>query len=354
MNKWETLDNVFRGACACELNAAFFGWFPRYLVEERMRTIIVLTTLAASILFGQDKKRVAVLDFDSAAVQSSSDGIFGSSVDVGKSIANLLVDRLVTGGAYSVIERKALDKILAEQNFSNGERADPATAANIGKLLSVNAIIVGTVTQFGSEDKNTNVGGAGAGGITGRFGVGGVSKKQSKAVVQLSARIVNVETGEILAVAQGRGESSRSSASLIGAGGNTNDTGGGAIDMGSANFASTMLGEAVNKAVSGLAAQLNQSAAKLPTVVIQIDGLVADVSGPTLVLNVGTKAGVRVGDHLHVLRTGREIKDPATGNVLRRNDTAVGEVVITEADEGSSVGTFSGSGAAIVGDHVKK
>jgi curli biogenesis system outer membrane secretion channel CsgG len=73
-----------------------------------MRKIIVLTTLAAAIAFGQDKKRVAVVDFDSAAVQSS-DGIFGRSVDVGKSIANLLVDPLVTGGAYSVIERKALD-----------------------------------------------------------------------------------------------------------------------------------------------------------------------------------------------------------------------------------------------------
>jgi curli biogenesis system outer membrane secretion channel CsgG len=319
-----------------------------------VRKIIVLTTLAAAIVFGQDKKRVAVVDFDSAAVQSSSDGIFGSSVDVGKSIANLLVDRLVTGGAYSVIERKALDKIMAEQNFSNGDRADPSSAAHIGKLLAVNAIIVGTISQFGSEDKNTNVGGAGAGGITGRFGVGGVSKKQSKATVQISARIVNVDTGEILAVAQGHGESSRSSASLIGSGGNWNDTGGGAIDMGSSNFASTILGEAVNKAVGTLASQLNQSAAKLPTVIVQIDGLVADVNGTTLILNIGTKAGVHVGDHLHVMRTGREIKDPATGNVLRRTDTPVGEMVITEADEASSVGTLSGTAPALVGDHVKK
>jgi hypothetical protein len=54
------------------------------------------------------------------------------------------------------------------------------------------------------------------------------------------------------------------------------------------------------------------------------------------------------------MRTGREIKDPATGNVLRRTDTPVGEIVITEADEASSVGTFSGSAPAMVGDHVKK
>jgi curli biogenesis system outer membrane secretion channel CsgG len=318
-----------------------------------MRKFIALTLLTSAVVFAQDKKRVAVIDFDYAAVQSSSDQIFGSGADIGKSIANLLVDRLVAAGAYSVIERKAIDKIIAEQNFSNGERADPASAARIGKLLSVNAIIVGNISQFGSEDKNSTVGGGGASAVSSRFGVGGVNKKSSKAMVQISARIVNVETGEILAVAQGHGESSRSSASLIGSGGGIDNTGGGGIDMGSANFASTILGEAVNKAVNSLSAQLTQSAAKLPTVVIQIDGLVADVNGPTLVLNVGTKAGVHKGDRLHVLRTGREIKDPATGTVLRRTDTPLGDVVITEADEGSSVGTYSGTTPPIVGDHVK-
>ena len=319
-----------------------------------MRNIAVMTTILAATLLGQDKKRVAVMDFDYAAVQSSSDGIFGSGVDVGKSITNLLVDRLVAGGAYSVMERKAIDKTIAEQNFSSRDRADPATAARIGKLLFVNAIIVGSVSQFGGEDKTSNVGGGGAGAITSRFGVGGVSKKQSKAIVQIGARILNAETGEILAVAQGHGESSRSSATPVGSGGAWNNTGGGAIDMGSRNFASTILGEATNKAVANLAAEQSQAAAKLPTVVIQIDGLVADVSGATLTLNVGTNAGVRVGDRLRVAHGGREIKDPATGNVLRRIETPVGEVVITEADAVSSVGTFTGNAPAAVGDRVRK
>ena len=57
-------------------------------------------------------------------------------------------------GTYSVIERKALDKILAEQNFSNSDRANPASAAKIGKLLGVDAIIVGSITEFGNETKN--------------------------------------------------------------------------------------------------------------------------------------------------------------------------------------------------------
>src|SRR5581483_3921620 len=93
------------------------------------------------------KKRVAIMNFDYATVQSDVASIFGTNQDIGKGIADLLVDKLVGDGTYSVIERKALDKILAEQNFSNSDRADPTSAAKIGKLLGVDAMIVGSITQ---------------------------------------------------------------------------------------------------------------------------------------------------------------------------------------------------------------
>ena len=109
------------------------------------------------------KKRVAVFDFDYATVHQYSYAIFGRDIDVGRGISDLLVTMLVKDGTYSVIERKNLDKILGEQNFSNSDRANPASAAKIGKLLGVDAIIVGSVTQFGNDTKNTGVGGVGAG-----------------------------------------------------------------------------------------------------------------------------------------------------------------------------------------------
>ena len=69
-------------------------------------------------------------------------------------------------------------------------------------------------------------------------------------------------------------------------------------------------------------------------------------------LNVGTSAGVKVGARLLVKRPVREIKDPATGRVLRKITQSVGEVTITEADGGSSVGVFTGASPAQVGDMV--
>ncbi len=313
---------------------------------------LVLITLAPTA-GAQQKKRVAVMNFDYGTVRNYVASIFGGDQDVGKGIADLLVEKLVQGSTYSVIERKALDKILAEQNFSNSDRADAATAARIGRVLGVDAIIIGSITQFGRDDKSTTVGGAALGGITGRFGLGGVQRRAGKAVVGISARMVDTETAEILGVASGKGESKRSGASLLGAGGGGGSAAAGLYDMTSKDFGETILGEAVNQAVNAVATQLNQNAQRLPTRKISIEGLVADVTGNSLVLNVGTKAGVKVGDRLEVRRKVRAIKDPATGKVIRSIEDRMGDVVITEADELSSVGTYAGSSAAKVGDTVR-
>jgi len=120
--------------------------------------------------------------------------------------------------------------------------------------------------------------------------------------------------------------------------------------MGSSNFANSILGEAVNAAVADLGQQLDDKADLLPTVKVEVSGLVADVEGNTVILNVGTKAGVKVGDHLAISRKGKEIRDPATGKVLKVVLTKLGDLTITQADESSSTGTFSGPKPPQVGD----
>ena len=76
-----------------------------------------------SLAFAQEpKKRIAVMNFDYGTVSSSTAQIFGSNVDVGKGIADMLVDRFVNDAVFSVIERKALDKLMAEQNFHTKQR----------------------------------------------------------------------------------------------------------------------------------------------------------------------------------------------------------------------------------------
>jgi curli biogenesis system outer membrane secretion channel CsgG len=320
-------------------------------VRRLFITCFVFCALVAN-LSGQQKKRIAVMNFDYATVQSYVQSLFGSNQDIGLGIADLLVDKLVSDGAYSVIERKALDKILAEQNFSNSDRADPASAAKIGRVLGVDAILVGSITQFGRDDKTTDVGGLGS--VTGRFGIGGVSRKKSTAVVGITARLVNTSTAEILASVSQKGESTRSGTGLLGAGGGWSSMAAGALDMKSSNFANTILGEATSKAVTAVAAQLDAKATALPTQTISISGMVADAAPDgTVVINVGSRAGLKVGDRLQVARKVRDIKDPATGRVLRSVEDSVGTLVITQVDEQSAAGKFTGSSPAKVGDTVR-
>jgi len=85
-----------------------------------------------------------------------------------------------------------------------------------------------------------------------------------------------------------------------------------------------------------------------------IDGLVADAAPDgTLIINVGSDAGLKVGTVLAVKRMGRKITDPATGKVLRQVEDAIGQMTVTEVDAKSAVGKFSGTGKPQVGDAVK-
>jgi len=81
--------------------------------------------------------------------------------------------------------------------------------------------------------------------------------------------------------------------------------------------------------------------------------VVADVEAGQIVLNVGSSAGVKVGDTFNVMRVTKEIKDPTTGAVLRKLTTPVGVIKATDVDAGSAVcTTVSGSGFK-VGDIIK-
>jgi len=294
------------------------------------------------------KKRVAVMNFDYGTVKTTVAAIFGTDQDVGKGITDLMVQKLVQDGRYSVIERSALDKIINEQNFNNSDRADPSSASKIGRILGVDTIIIGSITKFGRDDKSVGGVGGGHSGWTGALA--GMKKNDSKAVVAITARMVNTTTGEILAAVTGNGESTRSGFAVGGGGGNGYNGGGGGFDMTSSNFANTILGEAVTKAVNDTASQLDAKASDLPVFKATYSGVVADVSGSTIIINIGNKVGVRVGDSIVISRPVRTVKDPTTGKVLKTVTNDLGTATVTEVDADSATATYNGPTPPKIGD----
>jgi curli biogenesis system outer membrane secretion channel CsgG len=188
---------------------------------------------------------VALLDFDFGSV----DNWWGNQ-DIGKGIADLVVDALVDDGSFRVIERKRLDAILAEQNFSNSDRADPnaKTVSQLQKALGVKYLITGSITKFGTESSNKSVGGAGIGG--GKLGIGNVGKSSGKADVAINLRVIDTSTGEVVAVAKGEGVSKRGGFSVGGGGAGGGKLGAGGINFGASDFKNTIIGEATDAAVT--------------------------------------------------------------------------------------------------------
>jgi curli biogenesis system outer membrane secretion channel CsgG len=219
-----------------------------------MLAALATLAFAAPAVAQSSRPTVALIDFDYASLNS-----WWGNQDIGKGIADLIVDGLVEDGSYRLIERKRLDAILAEQNFSNSDRADPSASkqAQIGKALGVKYLIVGSITKFGMEDKGVKVSGGGWG--YGGFGVGDVGTKKGKATVAITARMLDTSTGEIMASAKGEGTSSRSGLML---GGAVPHAGGG-IEFGSSNFRDTVLGEATEAAVKQVISKLIAAKSRL-------------------------------------------------------------------------------------------
>ena len=322
----------------------------------RIMSLVLLSFLCTPGLVGAQTqastraKRVAILDFDYSTVRTSTAALFGTDIDVGRGVSDMLVTSLVNDGTYSVIERALLDQILAEQEFASSDRVDSSSAAQIGRVLSVDAIIVGSVTQFGNDTRSTALGGVGR--AIGRLGFGGFGRDETKAIVAVDARIIDVDTAEILAVAQGTGESSRTSTTVLGGGGSWSGFGAGGVNFGSSDFQddprrSRASGNGKPQRRAGVAERPYHAAT-----------------------GRGGGSGGRRGrqsrhrerrkqcrgerwDRMTIERVTREIRDPATDAIIRRLNSEVGAIELIDVDAVSAIGRIVAGADFQVGDVVK-
>ena len=221
--------------------------FSRFVILSAVLSATVLSLPGAA---QGTRPSIAVLSFDYGTIQRWWDG----NQDIGEGISDLIVDELVNDGSFRVIERKRLNTLLAEQDFQASDRVDPsAKLAKIGKMLGVKYVVAGSVTKFGTEKSSKGVG---LGGYGSGFGIGAVGTSKGKANVAITARIIDVETGEIMASAKGDGTSKRSGFLLGGAGGGSGGGGGGMINFGASDFRDTILGEATEAAVKATVLKL--------------------------------------------------------------------------------------------------
>lgn len=313
--------------------------------------VLVASTLVFPLESRADaKRRIAIMPFEYGSVSGPLGGY-----DLGKGITTLLVTKLVNDGTFSVIDRAHLDTILKEQNFSVSDRADRSTACKIGKLLGVDAIVTGTITAFGFEDKRTSMSVPSVpvpvsipyvGGLGGFIGGMRTSSRKQTAKTAVDANVVDTNTAQILAAVHGDGESTKKGSSF------------GSYVCDSSDFSTSLAGEATMQAVEKLATQLVAMANKIPdnqSLALQnVEGKIADVTGNEVIVTVGKQNGLAVGDNLQVDRSVKTIKNPDTGEVIKEVYVQIAIINLKQVDKDNSTGTITRGGSVKVGDTVKK
>jgi TolB-like protein len=132
---------------------------------------LALTAPSPVALVAQDaepdaRPGVAVMPFDNGGSHGdeAEEGDF-EALEVG--LQQMLLTELAQNTALRVVERGQLRQILAEQDLRSEGRVDPSTAAQLGRLVGARYMVMGSFTD-----------------LFGRL--------------RMDARIVDVETGEIL------------------------------------------------------------------------------------------------------------------------------------------------------------
>jgi len=292
--------------------------------------------------------RIAVMPFKIGNIKNW----WGWGWDPGEGISDMLVTELVNSGRFSVVERERLDEVLQEQNLAREGVVNAATAARIGRILGVQLFVFGTVTQFSLDSK-----------IITLPVVGELAEWRARCT--LNARLVNVETSEIMAAVTGQGAKSQTNVKLSERWGDLSG-----FTFGSSRFQEHILGKATTKAVEDVAEGIEEKTVGLTPVVVTpevtptvtpeiepevIEGLVAKVSEDEVIINVGSQKGVKINDIFSVRRITETITDPQTGEVILETKEKIAEIKISEVYERAAIGkiTLLGVGKEIeVGDLV--
>lgn len=311
-----------------------------------------LSTIVCNAPVGDRKRVVAVDEFDYGTVQSQVAAVFGTQVDIGKGILAMFTKRLAEQGKFRIVERSNIKKVMAEQDFGASNRVKQGSQARLGRITGADAILMGTIVTFGRDDNRKSIGGFGVGPrALGRLKI---KTGEDKAVVVISFRLVDAETSEVIATGEARGESSRKQSGLdVGA---LVNRGGGAasVDMTSANFGQTIIGEATMGSVDKLAAELNANEGKIQSRNLDIESRIAEVVGQQIYLSAGTFDGVNKCDRFEIHKIVKEVKDPVTKDVIDMVTEKVGDYVATEVRDRITIGAYNGGAKPEVGYLAKK
>lgn len=315
-------------------------------------SLALLLTLGFSVgVSAQRKKQIAVLDFDFATVDIGlAQRAYGTHQNLARRVADKLINQLVALKTCQVVERSQLEKVLREQNLGVEGRIDPSTAAKLGRILGVDALIIGNVSVFElrglpNKDNSDML----------------WDPKDMRARIAVNFRIVDTTTGVVELSNEMTGQSPQGPKTNAGGRIGKNIIGG---MIGGSKAPEVkdeqirdVVGQAVDEVINSMTGDVQKflsGALRPPEPAITTDklinGRVISVNGPSVIITNVNKSAVRVGDRLFVRRF-TAVRDETTGKSVSFSEK-VGEVEVVEIQDQVIIGSFAGSGVAKAGDTI--
>nr|WP_198969619.1 CsgG/HfaB family protein [Xylophilus sp. ASV27] len=255
------------------------------------------------------KRKVAIGRFSNETRYGRTLQTDASLDPLGKQASDMLSSRLVSSQKFLVFERPDISKIQAEQAILKD-----------GGLVGVDALLLGSVTEFGRS-------------TSGQSGFLSATKVQT-ARAKVEIRLVDPKTGLAFFAATGTGEASTESGSVAGFGSK-------------ADYDGSLNDRAIAAAISDVQNALISKLEERPwrTDILRVAGKQIFISG-------GTKQGLKVGDNLAILRQGETVKSAQTGFAITLPATPVGKARVvslfgdSESNEGAVAEVTSGAVSA--------
>ena len=279
MNKMKLLAAavVFTAACA-----------PSKSVRQQ-QAFSANTTQEADSKYTGPKRRIGVVEFENKSAYGQG--------RLGGAASDILVTELVKSGKFIVVERDRMNKIMEEQKFQAQGMTDPQTVARIGQVMGLEAIVVGSVSQFGVKKEGSDYL------LT--------QSKRQVADVTVDLRLIDVQSGQVIMADSGKGMAKSTKASFLGMG-----TKGG--------YDETLEGEALRAALVQFVTNISSQLNKKPW-----SCMIAAVASEQLYLNAGPDSGVMPGMKLDCYRLGAEIRDPRSNLVIGHVEDLLGRAEVT-------------------------
>ncbi len=234
------------------------------------------------------KRRIGVVEFSNKTAYGK--GRLGSSA------SDILITELVKSGKFIVVERGRMEKLMEEQKFQAQGMVDSRTAVKLGKIMGLEAIVLGTVSQFGVKTEGHDY-----------------LIKQGKrqiAEVTVEIRVVDVETGQVILADSGKGITKRKWGSFLGMG-----TKGG--------YDETLEGDALRASIVQFVDNIMNQLNKKPW-----SCMIADAYENEIYLNAGQESGIKIGTKLKCYHQGAAIRDPGSNLIIGHREKYIGEAEV--------------------------